>query len=296
MRVNRKILIGIPIILMVILMAFVFNFGYFHIGSGIRQNSSYDMGMAVSPEMAARDESKAHNILDNNLTDSSKVITNVYISLETLEFNSTIDRLSNLISKHKGYVENSNIYHNNYINNKILKRAHYTIRIPKEKVDGFINETNDIGNVVSQNTSKHDITKQYQDTESRLNVLKIKEERMLSLLEKAVKIEDIIAIENQLSDIIYQKENLTKNILDMDDQVSYSTISIEIAEVEKLTNGLTKETSFGTKVINAINDSLYFFKISVEKFVIVFIYALPYLLILGLVSVLVYKYIRKKKE
>ena len=35
--------------------------------------------------------------------------------------------------------------------------------------------------------------------------------------------EDIIALENQLSTIIYEKENLTINIKDMDDKIDYST-------------------------------------------------------------------------
>ena len=40
--------------------------------------------------------------------------------------------------------------------------------------------------------------------------------------------EDIITLENQLSQIIYEKENLTANLKDMDDKVDYSTVHLEI--------------------------------------------------------------------
>ena len=97
---------------------------------------------------------------------------------------------------------------------------------------------------------------------------------MTELLKKAQKIEDIISIENQLSEIIYQKENLTKNILDMDDKVSYSIVNINISEVEKLRGDITTKTTFATKVFNTFSDSLYVFKIFIEKFTLVFIYML----------------------
>jgi len=297
MRIKKLIAIPAVSILVIILMVFFFNTSNFSKKEFGMQNSASDIGMTRGsyPEMAPSEEAK-YDMDFSNSVEPSKVITNVYISLETMEFSSTTGNLGGIINKYNGYIENSNISQNNYINNKILKNAQYTIRIPKEKADNFINEIDSIGNIVSQNTSKQDITKQYYDTESRLNVLKIKEERILALLEKADKIEDIITIENQLSDIIYHKESLTKNILDMDDKVSYSTVSINISEVEKLTSGITTETSFGSKIANAISDSLYFFKIALEKFVITFIYALPYLLIVGVLGALIYKYIRKKQE
>jgi len=297
MRIKKRIAIPAVSILVIILMVFFFNTSNFSNMESSRQNSAYDMGMAIgsSPEMASSEEAKYDMNFSNSL-EPSKVITNIYISLETMEFSSTTDNLSGIINKYNGYIENSNISQNNYTNNKTLKRGEYTIRVSKEKIDSFINEIDSIGNVISQNTSKQDITKQYYDTESRLNVLKIKEERILALLERADKIEDIITIENQLSDIIYQKENLTKNLLDMDDKVSYSTVYVNISEVEKLTSGVTTKTSFGVKIATAISDSFYFFKVGLEKFVIAFIYAIPYLLIVGAIGILVYKHTKKKQQ
>ena len=125
--------------------------------------------------------------------------------------------------------------------------------------------------------------------------MKTKEERMTELLKKAQKIEDIITIENQLSEIIYQKENLTKNILDMDDKVSYSIVNINISEVEKLRGDITTKTTFATKVFNTFSDSLYVFKIFIEKFTLVFIYALPFLLVGGTIIFLIIKIIKIRR-
>lgn len=296
MRIKKAVVVPIISLLALVFLALLFNVNNLSISKTSIENSVADMATGSYPEMAAIEDEKLDFVSDNSRVEPSKVITNVYISLETIEFGSTTDNLNEIINKNKGYIEDSSISHNNYINNRIYKYAQYTIRVPKESVDSFIKEISSIGNVVSQNTSKQDITKQYYDTESRLNVLKIKEERILTLLEKAEKIEDIIAIENQLSEIIYQKESLTKSILDMDEKVSYSTVSINISEVEKLTSGVTTETTFGTKIANAFRDSVYFFKVVLEKFLITFIYILPYFLIIGVIGILVYKFVRKKRE
>ncbi len=209
-----------------------------------------------------------------------KIITSVYISMETKEFDDTTSHLESLIKKYQAYVENSNISHNDYINSSRLKYADYTIRIPKENLENFTRDIKEIGNVIYETTSKDDITKSYRDTESRLRLLETKETRILALLEKADKMEDIIALENQLSDIIYQKESLSANLLYMDDKVDYSTLNFELREVAKLTEGASEKTPFATRLKNAINDSIYFFARNLEEFLLFLIYFLPYLIII----------------
>ncbi len=222
----------------------------------------------------------------------AKVITNVHLSLETIEFDSSIDRLNNIINASKGFVENSNISLRNYG----VKYAEYTIRVPRDNVDNFTDQINSVGSITSQNTSRQDVTKQYYDMESRLNLLKIKEERMTAILEKADKIEDIITIENQLSEIIHQKESLSKDVLTMDDKIAYSTVYLYISEVEKLRGDISTTSTFGTRFADAFGDSLYTFKVAAEEFVIVFIYLLPFLIVVGVIAFLVIKFIKKRRQ
>lgn len=267
--------------------------------SDMHDNSIQDspsMDESGAPELGFGEESQPGiNSNDIGGIEPEKIITNVYISLETTEFDSTIKGLNGIISRNKGYIESSHISSITRTNNRIFKHAEYTIRIPRDNIDSFTDEMDSVGNLVSRGTSKEDITKQYYDTKSRLNLLKTKEERMTELLKKAQKIEDIITIENQLSEIIYQKENLTKNILDMDDKVSYSIVNINISEVEKLRGDITTKTTFATKVFNTFSDSLYVFKIFIEKFTLVFIYALPFLLVGGTIIFLIIKIIKIRR-
>lgn len=273
------------------------------------QKSTQNTSDSIAPEVGmpdfggpVRDESTADNkgeIAPPSSVPSplepKKVITTMQMAFETTEFDKTANNLNTIIEKYKAYVENSNISNNSYYNNKSYRFGSYTIRVPKISVDNFKSELIGIGNMTSESTSKEDVTSQYTDTESRLKVITVKEERILALLEKAEKIEDIIALENQLSQIIYEKENLKSSLISLDDRVDYSTFYLSIQETEKLSNAETVETTFATKIKNAINDSLYSFKKTMQNLTISLIYLFPFLIILGVILFIIFKLLNKNR-
>lgn len=226
----------------------------------------------------------------------SKIVTTIAIEMETKDFVTTSDKLDALIKKYKGYIQNSDVYFNDYVYGQGLKYSDYSIRIPRESLEDFVNEVMEIGNIIAKNRNKLDITKQYQDSESRLKVLEVKEERILALLKVADKIEDIIVLENQLSDVIYQKESLTQELTDMDDRVDFSTVNLSLREVAKLSSGGNVKTPFLEKLKNAFMDSFYFFTRNVGDFVIGVVYFLPYGIILGLLGYLIYRFWKKRNQ
>ena len=294
-----------------LLLILILSFSMIIGGCSARKSQSYDMtpqenatsetsmDMDYSENKAMDDYAMKEEMSEErgyDMVEPDKIITTVNISMQTKEFTETTEKLIGLITKYKGYIENSNISHNNYINSARLKYSEYTIRIPRENLNQFVNELKEIGNIISENTSKQDITKQYRDTESRLKVLETKEGRILALLEKAEKMEDIITLENQLSNIIYEKESLTANIMDMDDKVDYSTVYFQLDEVAKLNIGENVKTPFWTKVANAFKDSIYFFTNNIENLIISLIYFLPYALIIAVVLYILYRIKKKFKH
>ena len=230
----------------------------------------------------------------NSPLEPEKVITTIYMDLETTDFEKSSQSLYDTIKKYKAYVENSSIDYSRYRNNKRYKNAYYVVRVPRNNVLDFKSGLTGIGNILSESTNKEDVTRQYRDTESRLKVIETKEERILALLAKAEKIEDIIKLESELSEIIYEKEQLKTNLINMDDKVDFSTFEINIREVEKLSNQETVDTKFGTKVKNAFSDSLYMFKIGIEKLIIFIIYILPFAVVIGIIAYFVLKFNKKR--
>lgn len=222
-----------------------------------------------------------------------KIITTVYLSAETTEFDKSLETLYTLIKENGGYLSSSNIYFGNYYDGKGYRTGDFSIRIPRDKVNQFKAQIPGIGSVTAESTSKEDVTQYYRDTESRLNVLEIKEERLLALLEKAERIEDIIAIENSLSEVIFEKENLKATLINMDDRIDYSTFNVSLREVAKVTTTETVETTFIDRVQTAFDNSLYNFVKSAENLAIFLIFNGPILIVL-LVGLLIILWILKR--
>ncbi|MDY0235615.1 MAG: DUF4349 domain-containing protein [Gudongella sp.] len=276
--------------------------------SGCSSKSANDMAAGEtdyspapeSPMESVTEEARSEDGKDYGLgsgyvggIEPDKVITTIFLGFETTEFENSLDRMYALIEENKGYISSSNIYFRNYYDTQRMRSGEFAIRIPRDKVNQFKSQIPEIGNLVNESSSKEDVTTYYTDTESRLNVLEIKESRLLSLLEKAEKIEDILAIENQLSQVISEKEELKKTLVNLDDKIDYSTINLSLAEVRKVSTTETTETTFIDRMTNAFNNSLYQFRRSAENFAVFIVYNLPFILVLLLVLLIAYKIIRK---
>jgi len=261
--------------------------------SAQKSENTADRGVESPQESADEDKFGGG---EKSPLEPEKVITTVYLSFETTAFDKSSEELNKLIEKYKAYVEYSNISYNQYYNDINYRYGEFVIRVPRDNITSFKTELNLVGNLRSESTNKQDVTKQYTDTESRLKVIEVKEERILALLEKAEKIEDIIALENQLSNVIYEKESLKSSLITLDDKVDFSTVSLNIQEVAKTTATDTIDTTFGTKVKNAIDDSLYAFKNTLQGLVIFFIYALPFIIIIAVVVYVVMKLLMRRKK
>ncbi len=116
------------------------------------------------------------------------------------------------------------------------RSASYTLRIPSDKLDEFIDVVETLGNVTYKNESVDDVTLRYVDVDSHKKALETEQERLLALLEKAENVEDIITIENRLSDVRYELENYEIQIRLLDNQIDYSTVYVDISEVSRVTD------------------------------------------------------------
>ena len=84
-------------------------------------------------------------------------------------------------------------------------------------------------------TYTENVTSQYYDTQARLTAYQTQEARLLEMMEKAETVEDIITIEEKLTDLRYRIESLQSTLKNWDRQVSYSTISLDVEEVQEYT-------------------------------------------------------------
>jgi len=255
----------------------------------------YDEEMAYdAAEMPAADYAAGGAMVSNTeelKAQGRKLIRNVYLSIESKDIVATAQFIYSDVERLGGYIESSSIYTSGY------KSAYYTCRIPSDKVDEFLATVAENGNVVSRSENINDITLQYTDTESHKKALKAEEARLLELLEMAQTVEDMVTIEDKLTDVRYQLDSIESQLRTYDNQIDYTTVSIDITEVQTYTPPEEKSVWERIKagLPNTIENLGIFFE---DLFVGIVIY-LPVIIILGVLAVivvLVIKSIRKKKS
>lgn len=219
-----------------------------------------------------------------------KLIRTIYLSLQTTDFDSVLSDLSAKTTELGGYIENSSVSGNSYYYQS-TRYASYTIRIPSEQLDQFVTVVSDLGNVTQKNESVEDVTLQYVDVESRKKALETEQERLLELLAQAENMEDLLAIESKLSDVRYELENYGSQLRMLDNQIDYSTVNVDVDEVERVSD--TGEKSFFGEIKDRFGNSLYTVGRDLREFVIVVLGSLPILIVWAVVIVVIVLAVRK---
>jgi hypothetical protein len=259
------------------------------------KNGDFDSG-----EGKGLGSSSTINSQVNTKQDQDKIIRTFFMTVETQEFDTLISKLDQEINRLGGYVENSQISGKRYYYMNEARYGKIVARIPKDQVNEFVNVVDDNSNVVNKQESSENVTLKYVDMESRKKSLEIEQERLFALLEKTDTLESIIALESRLSDIRYELQNYESQLRTYDNQVDYSTVTLTIQEVERITPVEKVKQTVGSRIKNGFNNTMYDLSEGLKNFVVWFVVNLPYLLIwagiiLGIVLI-IRKYRKKTSQ
>lgn len=198
-----------------------------------------------------------------------KLIRTVNLSVETDDFDGLIPAIKAQIQSLSGYIESSDVSGRSLRSgNSGRRHASMIVRIPSSQLDLFVEGVSAKGNVTYKAESTSDVTLKYSDLESRKKTLSVEQERIWALLEKADTLEAVIALEERLSEIRYELESMESRLRLYDNQVEYSTVSIDINEVVAFTP--VKEETVGEQIRRRFSESLAFVaRFFTELFVLV---------------------------
>ena len=226
---------------------------------------------------------------DSEIMSSSnrKLIKTVTMSAETREFDKFVSNVTDKINTLGGYAESVDISGNSY-DNYSERSAFIVARIPAEKLDMFVNDVSESSNITSKNESAEDVTLQYADVEAHKESLKIEQQRLNELLEQADTLENIIELENRLTEVRYEIESYESRLRTMNNQVVYSTVNLSVTEVKEYTPEPVEEKSFGQRLAEEFLDSCETAWKTIQDFIIGFVAFLPMLLVIIVILLVVF--------
>lgn len=216
-------------------------------------------------------------------TESEKLIRTVSMQLQTKEFETLLTYLEGRVAELGGYVQSSQIYGNG-MDTYGYRSASMTLRIPQSKLDSFVSGVSENATVVRKSENAENKTLEYADTEARLKSLQIEQERFLALLEKADTVENIIVLEQHLTELRYEIESYASTLKLIDNKVNFSTVTIDVSEVKRIVP-VEQDPSLWTRMKDGFGDTWYEIKEGLADFSVWLVTNLLYLVIWAVIIV-----------
>lgn len=204
----------------------------------------------------------ASGVLDEN----RKIIRTAYLDAETTEFDETAAAIEKCVAEAGGYIASRSV------SMRDGQYGEYTCRIPADGYDAFLTAVSGSANITHREEGTEDVTEQYVDIEARLKSLEAQQERLYTLLETAGDLENLIAVQNQLTEVQYQLEAYAGKQRVLQNQVAYATVTVSLSEVVTYT---PVEPDFGARIQNAFFDMCSTVQNGAEQLVIFSVYLLP---------------------
>lgn len=225
-----------------------------------------------------------------------KIVKTANLTAQTTDYDESVKYVRQAVSECGGYIETSEVSGKSVSNrgNYGYRSATYTLRIPAEKLDDFLSLAEEAFNVTSLSTTDTDITVQYYDAASRLEVLKTERDALETMLESSKNVDQMLQIEKRLYQVIQEIESYQSQIRIYDSKASYSTVNLSLSEVSDLTPAAAP--GFGERVKNAFSDMWSGFTGFCKDAAIWLIYAMPVLIVLAAVAVCIVTIVNRNRR
>ena len=204
------------------------------------------------PDVPSGEDSSGGSIYQNP---GVKIIRQGELNIQTEQFDQSVEALNQLMASCGGYFESASVYGGGSRDANARRRGEYVVRVPAERYDHFLSSTGQLGYVTSKSESSQDVGERYYDTEARLKTQRTKQERLLALLERSETMEDIIVLENALSEVEYQIEQYSSELNRYDALVGFSTFYVYLNEVGRVTEEVGETASLGQRMAAGVQAS-----------------------------------------
>ena len=248
-------------------------------------DEDYNMAYDAEEPGAANDSGGAVN------DKPAKKIYTGYMEMETQDFDAASGAIDALVEELGGYFQQSSVSNRS---GSGYRRGSYTVRIPAEQFETFLQKAGELCHVVYANTNTDDVSESYYDTEARLETARIKLERLQALLAKASSMEDIITIESAISETEWDIENLSGTLRHYDALVDYATIDVELSEVYQLSSQDGAVTTFGGRLGQSFTNGLRSVGSALEDFAVWLAYSWVWLVAVAAAVVVIVRVARRK--
>ena len=159
-----------------------------------------------------------------------KIVKNGYMTLEVNDITVAITGVTAIARDLNGYVVSSNKQ-----GVQDITYGQISIRVPSDSFDEAFDKLRKLAvNVPNESTNSQDVTEQYTDLQAQLRNLEATEAQYLEILKKAEKVEDILAVQRELSNVRGQIEQIKGRIQYLERTSDMALIDVNLQKTKPI--------------------------------------------------------------
>ena len=192
-------------------------------GTGAASGGGVAAGSMAAP--SARSVPTQSNI--QPLPDTAKVVKTGSVQLEVSQeaVGATMSRLAGLASGMGGYVADTKT-----TEGSDDPTGSVTLRVPAASFEDLFARVRALGTVRASTTHGQDVTGQYSDIQARLTALNATRSQLLTILQRATAIGDVLAVQDRINDVQTQIDQLQGQQKVLDDKTSMASLSVDVSQ------------------------------------------------------------------
>ncbi|TGK33375.1 DUF4349 domain-containing protein [Leptospira gomenensis] len=152
---------------------------------------------------------------ETNAINERKISYTAYVTLNVNDLEESRNKIKSLVKSHKGFITRNS-------------KKNALVRVPSESFEIFLSELKRLGDVENEEIVGLDITDSYRDNLIKLESLKKIKTKYQNLIEKAVNVQDMLAIEKELERVNVEIEKLEGSKRASDMMVQYSSVYVDL--------------------------------------------------------------------
>ncbi|NQW22404.1 MAG: DUF4349 domain-containing protein [SAR202 cluster bacterium] len=202
--------------------------------------------------MSARGASPSPSPSVINALGQRQIISQGSMSVEVSDVTTAASQVRAIAEGAGGFVEQLSSYGVDE-----FRQSNLTIRVPQAEFFSVFEQIKALGEVQSENAGSEDVSEQFIDLEARLKSAQREELSLLSLLDRAEKISEILIIEQELTRVRGELERVQGQLNFLERRVDLATITVSLSPPKKETSrapsgSLNIASSNVTDSVNAI--------------------------------------------
>jgi hypothetical protein len=167
--------------------------------------------------------------------------------LTAVEFEKARVALETIVRRHGGYTSALTVT----TPNATARTLDATLRVPADQLDAVLTEIKTLARVEEESQSGEEVTEQYVDLEARLANARNTEKRLTDLLhERTGKLSDVLEVEQQLSRVRGEVEQMEAQRKNLTNLVEFATVNVKLTEDYKAPLGGASKSAL-TRIRNA---------------------------------------------